>query len=405
MFPNPGASHHRHDKHLLMLPAESHWFSEEEAPTKGLLHLIRRRDWDACKYRILTYPWDAKFQDRSGNNSTCLHLTCLYRAPREVLEMLVDANPRALLAQDAEGWTPIHLCLLYGVDEDTTIMLIRRGGKQAVSMQSRFVGSPLHLACRHGCSLKILKELVSANCSMAECPNETGLKPLAFVWNNFVRNPENADIMKKLRLTGKWTQEDIVDNRNVEDLMDRVRVLLDAVNQQGTSYPDERDDDDPSIFTHELIKFQEKLGDMSHFIPLAIRLFPDDVKQVDGDGNAALHLAARTPAMVPKPHDYCRYHMPSDDPLIVLVEAYPEAVKLANHLGEIPLMLALTSGRRTWSSGVSSLVQQEPEVLMKYDKSSLLYPFQLASAYPADEEDESTTTILELLLACPHALQ
>ena len=392
-----------------MLPAESHWFSDEEEfpATRTLLQLIRRRNWDACKYRLLTYPWDARYQEKSGNSSTCLHLACLHRAPREVVEMLADAYPKALLTQDTEGWTPIHLCLLYGADEDVSVMLIRRGGAPAASLQSRFVGTPLHLACRHGSSLRILKEIVSANCLMAECPNETGLKPLAFIWNNFVRNPENADIIQQLRLTGKWTNfnsADLVGNRNVEELIGRVQVLVQAVNQQGYAYPEGLGGNSTN-FTHDLIKFQEKLGDMSHFIPLAVHLFPHEVRQTDCDGNAALHLAASTPAIVPKPHNYSRYHTPSDDPLETLVEAYPEAAGLKNRNGEIPLMLALSQGRRTWSSGVASLVQHEPEVLLQYDKSSLLYPFQLASAFPADEEEESTTTILELLLACPHALQ
>ena len=91
------------------------------------------------------------------NNATSLHLACLYRAPKDLVEMILDFNPNSLLCQDSEGWTPIHVVLLYGNDEETAIMLIRRGGKEAVSIQSPIVGSPLHLAFRHGCSANIIQ--------------------------------------------------------------------------------------------------------------------------------------------------------------------------------------------------------------------------------------------------------
>jgi len=107
--------------------------------------------------RSLSHPSDVFYKAKQMNNATSLHLACLYRAPKDLVEMILDFNPNSLLCQDSEGWTPIHVVLLYGNDEETAIMLIRRGGKEAVSIQSPIVGSPLHLAFRHGCSANIIQ--------------------------------------------------------------------------------------------------------------------------------------------------------------------------------------------------------------------------------------------------------
>ena len=140
------------DRNLLLSPVSQHF--RDFPPTKTLLQLIRRRDWDGCKYRLLTYPWDAQYRDRSGNNSMPLHLVCLYRAPIEVVTMLVDAHPRALLAQDTEGWTPIHLILLYGGDEEIALLLIRRGGRMCQRDWTETVSFCLEQLCSQSTKCK-----------------------------------------------------------------------------------------------------------------------------------------------------------------------------------------------------------------------------------------------------------
>jgi ankyrin repeat protein len=371
--------------------------SECPPPTKGLIQNIRSRDWDGAKSRILSYPWDAHYRTISGNNSTPLHLVCLYRAPIDVVELLLDANPSALVAQDTEGWTPIHLVLLYGGDENVAMLLIRRGGVPAASIQSRFIGSPLHLACRHGCSRSILKQLISANPLMASTANETGTKPAAFVWHQFVRTPKNEHVVRELRNTGGWVQGVGKDDSGILDLLERVTILLQAAKQE--------DPDAPSILVHDLVSFQSELGSLSQFLSLAIQLFPEQVAHPDVLGNLALHMtAASSPSRVQLPPSL-RVMDHTKDPIDILARAFPSTAGTPNRNGEIPLHLALTKGRRTWRTGISTLVDVEPDSLLLRHQHLELYPFQLAAAFPAEDELESLETILELLLGCPHALQ
>ena len=371
--------------------------SECPPPTKGLIQNIRSRDWDGAKSRILSYPWDAHYRTISGNNSTPLHLVCLYRAPIDVVELLLDANPSALVAQDTEGWTPIHLVLLSGGDENVAMLLIRRGEVPAASIQSRFIGSPLHLACRHGCSISILKQLIAANPLMASTANETGTKPAAFVWHQFVRNPKNERVVRELRTTGGWVRGVNKDDSGILDLLERVTILLQAAKQE--------DPDAASVLVHDLVSHQSKLGSLSQFLSLAIRFFPEQVAYPDVLGNLALHMiAALSPSRVQLPPSL-RAMEHTKDPIDILARAFPSTARTPNLNGEIPLHLALTKGRRTWRTGISTLGEVDPDSLLLRHKNLELYSFQLAAAFPADDELESLGTILELLLTCPHALQ
>ena len=100
------------------------------------------------------------------------------------------------------------------------------------------------------------------------------------------------------------------------------------------------------------------------------------------------------------------------DPVEVLIGSYPVAARIPNRQGLLPLHIALSKGKRTWRTGVSAMVQAAPEVLLTRDNETNLLPFQLAAAmddrdaHSSTDQDttESAETVVELLLACPHAM-
>lgn len=90
----------------------------------------------------------------------------------------------------------------------------------------------------------------------------------------------------------------------------------------------------------------------------------------------------------------------------VLVHAHPQAAGIANRNGRLALHLALDRGKRTWNEGISKLVEAAPRALMTHDVETRFYPLQLAALNVQDEQDlESLSTVLNLLLACPPVLQ
>lgn len=398
-------------------------------PTRLLAQRIRDRSWDTVRLRILTHPWDASYRTKEMNDATVLHLACLYRAPKDVVELILDANPEALFCVDSEGWSPLHVCLLYGGDDqdETALMLIRRGGSRVCSIQSHLIGSPLHLACRHGASTTIIREILTANPSMVSVPNVHRIHPAKMLWHYFSRDPENERFLYK----AFSSQEDMVkattgDYKTIIDLMDRLKLLIQAGKPKHNKSTNEN-----SLLVHDILKSSTKeIGDLSKFLSLAVLLFPDQVHRViDEFGNLPLHRAVSNLPTTISHHDKLirslslptftstttteitdldSVYFSKEDPVDVLLQSFPIAARISNHQGSFPLHVALVKGRRTWRTGVASIVLAAPEVLMIPDVETNLFPFALAAINPSrndeDEHVEIIETILELLLACPHAL-
>lgn len=351
---------------------------------------------------MLAYPPDAHYRNPRGNSVTPMHLVCLYRAPLDLIEMLIDANPDALFEKDAEGWTPLHLTILYGGDEETILLLIRRGGKTAASLQSPSVGSPLHLACRHTAPLAILEALVQANIDMATAPNEHGAKPAEVVWSQFLRQNKNIRVFDAVVGPDDNGNDISINHPAIQDLINRIKILLTAAKAE------ERGNDNhhhEALKLHDLVSNLPVLGDISPFLDIAVRLYPEQVTTSDKDGNYPLHLVAGNPfngGASPKV-GHLQYWIPRD-PIEVLVSSFPSAAAYTDKNGDLPLHLALKSGQRQWGSGLSSLVMAFSDALHRRDRETGLFPFQLAAAFPTFDDLECLGTIFELLVACPHVV-
>jgi hypothetical protein len=303
------------------------------------------------------------------------------------VEVVLNAAPQALFATDTEGWTPLHVAFLYGADEQTCFLLIRRGGANVASMQSRLVGSPLHVACRHGVSTRVLQELLNANPGMVRIASESGIKPATLLWNEFTKNPSNEQV-----LHSKGT----IDARNpgIIKFVDRIQLLLNAAAGRKT-------DSSHPISLHEMVALQLDL-DLSHIIPLAVRLYPHQIPTRNHEGNLVLHIAASSPVQR-KQHQHLRFG--AQDSVDILVNAFPTGARIPNREGRLPLHLALACGKRTWNEGICPLVNAAPQALMTRDIKTHLYPVQLAAISEAEDDLESLSTIYELLLAWPLVLR
>jgi hypothetical protein len=319
----------------------------------------------------------------------------------DLIELLIDANPDALLEQDEEGMTPLHLTILYGGDEQTVLLLIRRGGKIAASLQSPQVGSPLHLACRHNTSLSILEALVQANIDMATTPSETGAKPAEVVWSQFLRQFKNYQVFDAVVDADDSGNAINADHPGLRDLVDRINILFSAARAE------ERQDVQQhcELKIHDLISNLSLLGDISPFLDIAVRLYPNQVSTTDSQGNFPLHLVASNPRTSPTvaPKFRPTSFVPRD-PIEVLATSFPIAASIPGRCGDLPLHLALKSGQRKWGEGLSSLVKAFPFALERRDRGTGLFPFQLPVVFPVGNELESLDTIFELLVACPHVV-
>ena len=371
----------------------------QPVPTEQLVERIRNRDWEGARQRAVTHPWDARYRTCSGSNSTALHLVCVYRAPPDVVQVVLDAHPEAIMATDGEGWTPLHVAFLYGADERTALLLIKRGGALVAAMQSRLVGSPLHVACRHGVSTRVLQELLQTNPKMATICNESGTKAGTLLWYEYAKNPSNELVIQDFLMNRPVDVKD----PGVAKLMHRIQILLDA-----TTGRDMKDSSDP-ISIHEVVAYQSKLG-LGSVIPLAVRLYPDQLSTRDTNGNLPLHIAVSMP-MERTRQRFGRFQ--EVNAVDALLQSYPQAASIANGDGRLALHLALRYGRRNWNTGIEKLVDAEPRALTTRDVETHFYPVQLAAVSCSGNDDyndnddnlESLTTVYQLLLAWPPVLQ
>lgn len=372
----------------------SYFRRSNPVPTEQLVERIRNRDWEGVRQRAVTHPWDARYRTYTGSNSTALHLVCIYRAPPTVVQVVLDAHPEAVMATDGEGWTPLHVAFLYGADEQTALLLIKRGGAHVAAMQSRLVGSPLHVACRHGVSTVLLKELLKTNRTMATISNESGTKAGTLLWYEYAKKPLNAPVIQNLMLNRPID----VNDPGISKLMDRIRVLLNAVTGR------DMEDSSHSTVLHELMKYQSLLGLGNGVVPLAVSLYPEQLSKRDIHGSLPLHIAASTP-VEKRRERFGRFQ--EVHPVQVLLESYPQAARIANGEGRLALHLALCCGRHTWNSGIEKLVEAAPRALETRDVVTHFYPVQLATAAGRQQVNdlESLNTIYQLLLAWPIVLQ
>jgi ankyrin repeat protein len=413
-------------------PACTFSSSKPSIPTKTLVKHIKRRDWSACRNRIQTYPWDAHYVKEK---TTPLHLVCVYRAPLEVVQSLVDANPSAISARNESGWTPIHLIVLHGSEPEVALLLIERGGVEACSVESPFSGSPLHLACLHGSSQVVLRAIVAANPSMVSrgaSGDNAGPKPAEQLWHRFCKNPANRELLM-VGVQGR-KQMNVQQASDAQDLLGRIQVLLDGYDlsmgkrnndnkipvtvingSNMNAYSQSGETTAAAAILYQVVNNQPAIGDLNDFLDVAISSFPESqLRYVDNKtGNWLLHAACSRPSSRRQRHgrNGMSLHHRDRDLIEVLVDALPCAVAVKNQDGDYPLHLSLTMGRRTWRSGVSALVDARSQVVQVRDRDSGLYPFQMAASAAASvpnddsaEESECLETIYHLLLACPHVL-
>jgi hypothetical protein len=296
-----------------------------------------------------------------------------------------------------------------GHSQEVALLLIRRGGIAAASLQSPFAGSPLHLACLHGSEIQILKELINLHPMMASLPNERGVKPAQILWFHFEKeNRANMHLLELLRAedsqkNGK-EHELAALKKTVKDLFERVRLLVDGVKKQSSA--NARSSTPSPSLLWDMVETHSTLGDLSRFLEISVLLFPEQLSVPDKmGGNYPLHLAALN--REPLSDFASRRHGQggcSKGTIDILVEAFPSAAGRRNHKGEYPLHLALTVGRRTWRTGIASLVKAFPDSLQGRDRGTGLYPFQLAAAFPWGKPEESLETVFQLLVTCPALL-
>jgi Ankyrin repeats (3 copies) len=242
----------------------------------------------AC-YKLFT----AAIEDmESSNLGSPLHFSCAFAGNDsvDVVRYLAKKRPEALLLQNKDGYTPLHLAVHSTSCEDVVSLLTAK--EPAATAQVDHLGrTPLHIACSEveEPSLAIVQDLTEVYATVATVKAADGSWPL---WSVLGYKPERVEEI-------------------VKDLI--------VSNPEGASI---RHDVSNEMPLHKALKNNHELivvRDIVRANPEALLLF-------DRDGNLPLHIAVE-----------CHYNLAM---IKMLVNKGPGAVEKKNNRGEIAHELA-----------------------------------------------------------------
>lgn len=126
------------------------------------------------------------------NYWTALHHACSRRCPHaDVVESLISAYPQALVETDDRGWTPLHQACRFKAPRDVVRLLLRAYpelGKRAACMRNGEGRSALWLALRYDAPKGVADLLLQADPSAVLDEDREGGSPLSLVWDDYANS-------------------------------------------------------------------------------------------------------------------------------------------------------------------------------------------------------------------------
>lgn len=321
-----------------------------KTPSEDIFELITSRNWAATNTICTFHPQElAQFRASSATRYTALHHAILFKAPAEVIELMLYQAPKLAYATTADGETA------------------------------------LHWAVRLSAPKEILMLLLSANPSSGVmAKDKQGVTPLALVWDRHRKMLLETTTATDLDRLFCWK---------------RILLLL-KVSSVCRDKPREFEvvtlDDTTTLPLHIVARCPSPPG----LFPFMTNIFRDEMKEKDEHGRLPLAVACC--------HPVANRASDAQTKIEMLSRVYPLAIFDRDMQGRLPLFLALDSGVE-WEEGVNALVEKHPRSIAMRDPVTGLFPFMLAAASSSrtNEQDEtkSLSTIFQLLQKDPTVLR
>lgn len=382
------------------------WKVDEQGNTA--LHVACKFDPPVSVIRAL----GAAVSALNSNGLTPLHVAASHRCSAQTLKALVELRPASLQTPSRRERTPMHYaCLSFrGLDFDAFETLL-----DASLVQTRVVDD----ACAYDMDDEAYDDIGNDEVdnhnkkgAVLTWKDSTGSTPLGLLFRRYRERVKAAIV----RLNQQDQQEDaIMLQSDLGQLWGKARLIVaklteDRLQREGSLFKD--DEDDSSLawaVEHHLLgecKFRivhASVGLVGYGCPpelirLAIAIHPQQVREMDEDGNLPLHIAATASSSAADnatnqggcgaDDDSSVYSLTSffsssttnatphafDKVIQILLRVYPEAANIPHgKSGRLPLLLAIRAGQRTWEDGIQTLVAANP---------AALHSAKLQKAYP-----------------------
>lgn len=331
--------------------------------------------------------------NKIGN--TPLHEACFRGSGYERIETLAQSNPGWILARNNAGFTPLQiLCKGGRLDERVVTSFARIGGPEVFSVSDDTGHTPLHSACREGTDIAAIQSLIRAYPDALYVKTVYGDTPLHLA----VLRKANVDVVRLIAESRLERQSSPLLERNVSS-QTPVDIAMEAfqnscrggggccvvANALGAHQVQTFDvlamlvkllfygcaNEDVNLVTACVSLHRQNVRLDPAFIRRAITLFPEQVRVIDAEGNYPLHIEASIPVEKMSLLDSsitgccngkCHTRL---GVLEMLLEAYPEALKVQNSNNDFPLGLMIRGGR-TWSKAFALSLRTFPQALHWY---------------------------------------
>ena len=398
--------------------------------------LITSMQWEEAERRLAQHPEEA-FTVAAPLNETALATACRMKASASLISALVQVNPDAATQTLITGKTPLHLWCSdlrltsrgVGFDDDVTVVrTILSARPSAASVPDADGFLPLHLACAAGpaASLAMFRSLISVYPGSVMIRNKGGVSPLCIVWSRSAINGEDgrcilsadaarlharAPDMERIAASRAYNRSGAVRplgnsaatwakillmaraayHGTLGDAVDE-EIKASCVGKENDTNSSSEEDDDIFRPLHALAGVDVPTS-MMRFALQVHSLDPGALDEVNREGNLPLHEAASR--RLEHHLDLMDADADRGGAIVELLNAYPDAARVRNKKGRIPLNLTIEAGASWEAGGIRHLFEQTPEELEGIDSASRLYPFMLAAKVGSVE------VCFQLLRHCP----
>jgi ankyrin repeat protein len=324
------------------------------------------RKWKTFLAWITFSPDELLLLDK--NKQTILHHACLFRAPADVIEMILYAAPGLAGIQIEDGEVALHWAIRLSAPNEVFRMLLKANP-----------ASGLHATDRDGNS------------------------PLSLLWDR-----HRVDILEALWLVDRDTLKRLSSWKRLMFLLQSSQTTSRNLEPFNSSCDDDEDESRSSISCRPL-HAAARIPCPPGLFGLLLEVYCDSLGDKDEQGRLPLHIASAD-SLTNRSHDV-------QTKISMLLSAYPEAAQVPDGNDQLPIHTALGAGV-AWDEGIHALFALQPKLISTRDSYTRLYPFMLAAvgaglrlpvamhASAASDSDQhslehSLSTIYNLLRADP----
>lgn len=350
-----------------------------------LFSLCKRWAWPAVTFRCQTHPHEAHVTIQDDKGDTALHWACFGNPPLDAIEALLTACPELAAATNKQGVLPIHgeyQLPSYGKYHSfyTTLNIVldivaasyRAAGEvirallkaypEAAGVASNSGSYPMHILCDYGASVDAIHAMLETRAGVESLIRLDGTfhrSPLYILNARKGMNEFHNAIFSLRRERAKGRRDsllmrDLVVHCESLDFWKKTSLLI-QTEYTGNVLLDVDDDVDNAYIVHACAGID---GCPPALLEYAMLLHPEQLMIPDENCQLPLHIAAsRSDTII----------------LTDILGACPGASKMRNRRGQLPIELAVESGRQ-WTDGVGQLLEANPGSLEVLNIDERVYP-------------------------------